>query len=450
MVEKKILKEQYKTAYKLYDLSILFIERSHMLLKEKGYFSFIITNKFISTDYGIKIRKMILKETKLKEIIDVSYLPIFKDAATYPIILTFSKASTTLDVENLKNKFLIIPKVDELKLLKTERFKKVKAKQSDYYSLPKHVFDLTGNFPIISEIINSPDSVKLSDFGKFSYRILGFIDWGKSLDLISDKRKSKNDLRFIGATNVFQYYINWKKTIRLGGKRFESSYLNYTKECKVAWETFRKEKILIKEISKKLTASYDSGLFANVTGIYMFLPENEKDTKFLTLLLNSKLQDFIFTTLFGSTHMAGGYLRFNGSYLKELPIVIPKANYQKNLLSFLCDYLSFLEYHIIESNTRTKIHEFFSKLVDYLVLELYFEKEFEISLFNEIKGKVMPFNFDRWLELHLSNNRSKEFQQRTNKIITCIRITYHMIHINTEKIMDSLQKKKKLTQILFD
>ncbi len=448
LIEKKILKVLYKSAYKLYDLSILFIERSHILLKEKGLFSFIITNKFISTDYGIRIRKLILKETRMKEIIDVSYLPIFKDAATYPIILTFAKASTTLDIKNLENKFLIIPKLDELKLLKTEQYKKIKAKQSDYYNLPKHVFDLTGNFPIINEIINSPDSVKLSDLGKFSYRILGFTDWGKSLDLISDKRKSEKDLKFIGTTNVFQYYINWKKIIKLGGKRFESSYLNYNKEWEVAWKTFRKEKILIKEISKKLTASYDPGLFANATGIYMFLPENVKDTKILTLMLNSDLLNFFFTTLFGSTHMAGGYLRFNGSYLNELPIVIPKTGYQKILLSFLCEYLSFLEYRVIENNTRSKIHEFFFKLVNYLILELYFGKEFEKSLFDEIKGKVVPFNFDRWLKLHLNSKRNTEYQVRTDGMISSILVTYNMIHKNTEIIMDSLQKNKKLTHIL--
>lgn len=449
LVEKELLKAQYNTAYKLYDLSILFIERSHMLLKEKGYFSFIITNKFISTDYGIKIRKKILKETRLKEIIDVSYLPIFKDAATYPIIITFSKASTTLDVKNLENEFLIIPKLDKLKLLKTERFKKTKAKQSNYYNLPKHIFDLTGNFPIINEIINSPKSVKLSDLGRFAYRILGFTDWEKSLELISTKRISKDDLKFIGTTNVFQYSIDWKKIIKLSGKRLERTYLLYTKKHEAAWETFQKQKILIKEISKKLTASFDPGIFANATGIYMFLPKDECNLKLLTILLNSKLLDFIFSTLFGSTHMAGGYLRFNGSYLKELPIIIPKDDWLQDLIANLCDYLSFLQQLVIDNDIRIKLLEFFSKITNYLVLEVYFESEFKKSIFSEIRNLIKPIDFDKWFKLYFNNKKKNDLEHLTREILQVITSVNKIIveKTNVEEIIDNLHKNKKLALI---
>jgi hypothetical protein len=449
VVEKELLKAQYKTAYKLYDLSILFIERSHMLLKEKGYFSFIITNKFISTDYGIKIRKLILRETRLKEIIDVSYLPIFKDAATYPIILTFSKASTTLDVKNLENEFLIIPKLDKIRLLKNENFKKIKAKQSSYYSLPNHVFDLTGNFSIISEIIASPKSVRLSDLGKFSYRILGFTDWEKTLELISTKRTSKDDLKFIGTTNVFQFSIDWKRTIKLSGKRLESTYLPYTKKHEVAWEIFTKQKVLIKEISKRLTASFDPGIFTNATGIYMFLQKDEVNLKLLTLLLNSKLLDFIFSTLFGSTHMAGGYLRYNGSYLKELPIIIPKKEWQQNLLANLCDYLSFLQQLVIEDDIKIKLLEFFSKIANYLVLEVYFENEFEKSIFYEIRNLVKTIDFDTWFKLYFNNAKNDDLVQHTQDILQVITSVNDLIieTTNVEEIIDDLQKNKKFALI---
>jgi len=451
-VEKKILKAQFRTAYKLYDLSILFIERSHILLKEKGFFSFIITNKFISTDYGIKIRKLILRETRLKEIIDVSYLPIFKDAAAYPIILTFCKASSTLDVENMKNKFLIVPKLDNIDLLKTEEFKKIQAKQSDYYNLPKHVFDLTGNYSIIKEIINNPNSVKLSELGRFSYRILGFTDWEKSLDLLSSKRKSKNDLKFIGTTNVFPYAIDWKKTIKLSGKRLQSTYLTYTEKHETTWEIFKKQKILIKEIGKKLTASFDPGIFANATGIYMFLPKNNSDLKFLTLLLNSKLLNFIFSTLFGSTHMAGGYLRFNGSYLYELPIVKPKDEWQQNLLSYLCDYLLFLQQHEFEKDIRIKLQEFFASIANYLVLEVYFEKEFKKSIFSEVKKLIKPFDFKSWLKLYFDNDKKGDFEHLTREILQVITSSHELIIESTEveKIISNLQKNEKLTLILAD
>ena len=68
----------------------------------------------IVTDYGIKIRELLLLQTKLKEIIDVSHIPIFNQTAAYPIILTFSKASSTLDQDNLSNVFSIYPKIGNL------------------------------------------------------------------------------------------------------------------------------------------------------------------------------------------------------------------------------------------------------------------------------------------------------------------------------------------------
>ena len=64
--KKKLLK-RFKSAYKLYDFSILFIEKSIEILKEKyGYLSFIMPNKFLAANYGIKIRKLLVSEIELK------------------------------------------------------------------------------------------------------------------------------------------------------------------------------------------------------------------------------------------------------------------------------------------------------------------------------------------------------------------------------------------------
>ena len=100
---KKIEDLKYKTklkifdsAYRLYDLSILFIEKSMELLNQnQGYLSFLITNKFLAADYGVKIRKKIVYDTLIKQIIDVSSHSIFKEAAAYPIIISLKIKSLT-------------------------------------------------------------------------------------------------------------------------------------------------------------------------------------------------------------------------------------------------------------------------------------------------------------------------------------------------------------------
>ena len=96
---KKKITKRFKTAFRLFDLSIIFIERSLELLKNNGYLSFILPNKFLSADYGIKIRKLLLNESEIKEIVNISSIPIFQNTATYPIILTLKKGKQSEEQE---------------------------------------------------------------------------------------------------------------------------------------------------------------------------------------------------------------------------------------------------------------------------------------------------------------------------------------------------------------
>ena len=112
MITKKKLKKNFQSAYRLFDLSIVFIEKAWSVLKEnEGYLSFLTTNKFLSADYGIKIRKLLVNNTELKELINISSLKVFSNIAAYPIIITFKKAMV-----NPKNQIAIkqINKLEDL------------------------------------------------------------------------------------------------------------------------------------------------------------------------------------------------------------------------------------------------------------------------------------------------------------------------------------------------
>lgn len=85
------LKKMYKTAYKRLDLSICFIERSKYIIKNEGLTCFITSNQFLSTEYGLKMRKFLLGEYYLVDCIDFGDLRIFQDALTYVSIFTLNK-----------------------------------------------------------------------------------------------------------------------------------------------------------------------------------------------------------------------------------------------------------------------------------------------------------------------------------------------------------------------
>ncbi|MEM5782573.1 MAG: N-6 DNA methylase, partial [Candidatus Aenigmatarchaeota archaeon] len=76
-----------------FNILILFIERGLKLLKEGGILGFIVSNQFLCSDFGLKIREYILKNTKIRQIIDVSMVKVFRDASTYPIIIILEKSN---------------------------------------------------------------------------------------------------------------------------------------------------------------------------------------------------------------------------------------------------------------------------------------------------------------------------------------------------------------------
>lgn len=73
------------------DLYVYFIEKGLALLREGGYLSFIVSNKFLRANYGKKLTGYIQKNYTLVELMDFGDLQVFEDATTYPCIITIKK-----------------------------------------------------------------------------------------------------------------------------------------------------------------------------------------------------------------------------------------------------------------------------------------------------------------------------------------------------------------------
>ncbi|HAK00208.1 MAG TPA: type II restriction endonuclease, partial [Bacteroidales bacterium] len=92
--EIKELKPHLKSQFTLYtgtsDVYIFFVEKGFEILKDNGFFTFIMPNKFMQAGYGKPTRKFLL-EQNLIEIIDFGDFQVFDEATTYPCILLVSK-----------------------------------------------------------------------------------------------------------------------------------------------------------------------------------------------------------------------------------------------------------------------------------------------------------------------------------------------------------------------
>jgi hypothetical protein len=89
--ELPLYKKHYVSAHKQFDKYFLFIERGLALLKDDGYFGFIVPNKFIKVGAGIKLRELLQDSKSLSNIISFGANQVFEDKTTYTCLLILHK-----------------------------------------------------------------------------------------------------------------------------------------------------------------------------------------------------------------------------------------------------------------------------------------------------------------------------------------------------------------------
>lgn len=90
---KAALKDEYDCYSGMADIFVYFYERSITLLKPGGAIAFITSNKWYRANYGEKLREWMLRNTRIRQVIDFGDAPVF-DAVAYPTILIAEKRAT--------------------------------------------------------------------------------------------------------------------------------------------------------------------------------------------------------------------------------------------------------------------------------------------------------------------------------------------------------------------
>jgi hypothetical protein len=98
MEEFKELKDYLQRHYEVHDertdFYAYFIEREHELLRQGGEFGMIVSNKFLRSDYGRKIREKVAKVATVNRIVDLAGLPVFPTATVRTIVFLTTKGRT--------------------------------------------------------------------------------------------------------------------------------------------------------------------------------------------------------------------------------------------------------------------------------------------------------------------------------------------------------------------
>lgn len=92
-IEFDIYKKEYETSYKQFDKYFIFIERALQKIKDDGYVSYIVPNKFFKISSGQKLRNLIASENYLESLDDFGDTQLFEDKTIYSSILVMNKTN---------------------------------------------------------------------------------------------------------------------------------------------------------------------------------------------------------------------------------------------------------------------------------------------------------------------------------------------------------------------
>lgn len=371
---KNVFKNIYSTAFKKYDLYVLFFEKGISLLRNNGCLNFITSNKYFSQPYGQRLRELILKN-KIIELINFRF-NVF--AATVDTAITHISKKK----QDGKTKILDIQdKKGFDKFLNNTRFS---LDLNFIENLPDKLFRIE-----VSEVdINIIKSIQEISF---EFSDICYINYGCRL-VSKDGTKKKKD--YIFSTNESLYlkpFIEGSDIRKY--KIISSRYVDYQPSehyLPLFPEFFENLKLVSKDIVGKdgISVAFDSlGYYDDHTtinavkwadlinvdysGVKREITNNKinlsKQYSYLELLgiINSEISNYYFNKLYNiDLHF------YPGNFQKM--IVHKKPSFE---LAIIVNYII----NINSNQSHDILLFFFISLSNSIVYELFFEKEIKAA-----------------------------------------------------------------------
>ena len=353
--EKEYYSTKYKSALGKYDLYVLFIEKSLELIKKGGLISYICPTGFMKRNHGENIRKVLLEDSCIKNIIDFEHKKIFGDALNYTGIFTYSKPH----------------KRDNFISYKTDLQEEVINYNQDELGLGLWVFRNSDYNPLIDKIKQDKGIFLLSDFvDKISE---GIVTGLNELYLLDKKDIEENKIELIffklcaRGRNIRRYYLepltdyvfypyNSDGSLIKENELKEKSpnYYNFlkkniskikardyfTKSSKKWYElwnqrnqsNFNNLKIIVPELASQNRFMIDNkNLYYGDTVCGFYLKDNQKiDIRCLLGILNSPFLEWYYKKT--TVPKANEFFIYKTMFLKQIPIKLPSPQQEKQIV----------------------------------------------------------------------------------------------------------------------
>jgi adenine-specific DNA-methyltransferase len=348
--QKQLLRLLYKSPVGDFDIYIVFIEKSLLILRQHGFLSFITPDKFLIRDYGREIRKIILKN-RIVEFYDISRADDAFGAAVYPLIQLIQKsppssqtrirfARSVKDMNSPQNEYLR-PQTDWQKSNMIELIE-----ESDLKILKK----ITTGSKTLAELIGS-DAIFCG-----TPRARDYYEWAEGLVAKRTARTPK----VLVCSNLTPFCIDHSKEIRTLGERVRSPYFDNSGKLigDNQWSSFlHVPKVLIRGNDTRLTAVLDEepSVFIGVYGIKL-TQSNVRIAKYLVAALNSTLCQWVFLKKNPSLKIGGGFFSINAPQLLSLPFKEP-PDANLNMINGLFDQIVARKKRDPQADTTALEHE---------------------------------------------------------------------------------------------
>lgn len=434
----------YKTTRGKYDLYIAFMERPLDFLNKNGLLCYINPTRFMHRDYGQEIRKFIKKEYSVKQIIDFGDTQIFNTATTYTGIFLLQKTSSSnYTFEYGKDHY---------------RWNNQLISNEKLIPGPWYFQSDTANYLLNLIRENSLHFESLVE-GIFQ----GVATGKDEVFLLKDEEVSENNLeggsvkKFLMGKDIGPYAIHWSKHFVIypyedNGKVFTESKLKdfypnaysylierrsnligrgyFDKSSKLWFELwnqrnyqrFKGEKLMTLDNASRNSFAYDNSGFIGTTTTYSIVPKPGTPIFGLLGVLNSSLLNFYHKK--NTIPQANGFYRYQKTFIKSFPLKEFHSNltfYQSigrvvKMIMKLLDLNKNLNKHIPNSH----IAQHFEEVIDAMVLELYFKRDFENAGISFIKYAERDFeSIDGKLEAaqtEIIHNAYQKLREKDNEI----------------------------------
>lgn len=308
-------KERFAAATGAYDLYVLFMELSLMLVRDDGFVGLITPNKYLAAPYGVGIRNLIRDTAQLYSVLNLSADHVFQDPSVYPIVSILQKS------DNRDNATAYAERDANTGRVSTIR--KLEARYID--ALPNRMFSL-----ILSAYSDELSAVlgncsRLIDIAK-----VNATSTASEADILSQViiEHEAGAAPMVNTGTIDRYMSLW------GIQPLTAQHRMFTKPAiqldDVELSDHRRKiyaapKIIFAKIALRPEAVFDAAgelCSINTNCVY----ESELPLEYLVGVLNSKAMAFIYDQFFGSLRMSGGYLQFQSPQLRALPIPTAKPD----------------------------------------------------------------------------------------------------------------------------